>query len=339
MKKRILALLLLSVMTMSAPLAFAQDGQDAEASANAAVEWVISQQLPEGGWSDGFSEGANPGATADAIFALASAGTDVSTLASTDGNTPLDYLASALADPEAANITSGVAAKIVTALTAVGEDPADFAGGDWVTALLDSQDETGVFVDDVTGVYGHCLVMIALYNAAAAEPEGDIADALTSATEALVGVQNEDGGWGFAVGNPSDTNTTAVCVQALAGLDNETAGAGVGAALEYFGAIQNEDGGWPYQNPSDFGTESDANSTGLVVQALIAADADPDDWNTEAMLDFILSLQNESGSYSFNAAFPGDNFLATIGLIPAFYGYPFTAAYLLPAMNATEAAQ
>ncbi len=47
-------------------------------------------------------------------------------------------------------------------------------------------------------------------------------------------------------------------------------------------SIQNEDGGWPYQNPSDYGTDTDANSTAVTIQAIIAAGQDPAgaDWTT-----------------------------------------------------------
>ncbi|NTV78693.1 MAG: prolyl oligopeptidase family serine peptidase, partial [Clostridiales bacterium] len=41
------------------------------------------------------------------------------------------------------------------------------------------------------------------------------------------------------------------------------------AGLAYLEATQNADGGWPYQNPSDYGTDSDANSTALIIETLI----------------------------------------------------------------------
>ncbi len=118
-------------------------------------------------------------------------------------------------------------------------------------------------------------------------------------------------------GEASDTNTTGLCLQALALTDSADA---VEAGLAYLQAIQNEDGGWPYQSPSDFGTDSDTNSTALVVQALVANEQDLAEWNNPQ--DWLLSMQNESGSFSFQEAMPGDNVVATVAVIPALVGVP-----------------
>ncbi len=173
------------------------------------------------------------------------------------------------------------------------------------------QSDEGVFG---TGAFDHCLAVIALQNAGVELPDGTV--------EASVAAQNEDGGWGFMAGEASDTNTTGLCLQALAGTGAEDSDAAdaVDAGLAYLKAIQNEDGGWPYQNPSDFGTDSDTNSTALVVQALIANDEDLAEWDNPQ--EWLLSMQNESGSFSFQAAMPGDNVLATVAVIPALEGVP-----------------
>jgi prenyltransferase beta subunit len=167
------------------------------------------------------------------------------------------------------------------------------------------------------GAFDHCLAVIALQNAAVELPAGTV--------EALVAAQNEDGGWGFMAGEASDTNTTGLCLQALALTD---AADSVTAGLDYLKAIQNEDGGWPYQSPSDFGTDSDVNSTALVIQALLANWQNPEEWGNPQ--DWLLSMQNESGSFSFQAAMPGDNVLATIAAIPAVEGVPLNAWAVVP---------
>ena len=108
-----------------------------------------------------------------------------------------------------------------------------------------------------------------------------------------------------------------MCLQALAREDAEDA---VSSGLDYLASIQNEDGGWPYQSPSDFGTTSDASSTALVVQALIALEEDLTEWNNPQ--DFLTGLQEESGAFRYQDEMPGDNILATIGAIPALAGVP-----------------
>lgn len=332
-KRSMLSLLLILLLTLSVPMAMAQDdGSEASPEVDAAVTWLIDQQQADGSWTDGFTVG--PGPTADAVFALAAADVDVHTVESSDGNTALDFFASYLSENE--DFTGAAIAKTVIALVAVGEDPTDFAELDLVTWLLDTQDEDGVFVDDMTGIFGHCLVTIAVYNADAGLMEDANVEALEAAILALTAVQNEDGGFGFAFGSDSDTNTTAVCLQALAISEDDETQSAIGAALEYFGQIQNEDGGWPYQNPSDFGTDSDSNSTSLVAQALIAADVDAEAWRGEDIATYLLSLQNDSGAFGFNAGFADDNFLSTIAVIPVLRDTLLTEAWTLPVEETME---
>jgi prenyltransferase beta subunit len=326
------SLLLIFLLTLSVPMAMAQDDDSESPEHDAAVAWLIDQQQADGSWTDGFSAG--PGPTADAVFALAAADVDVHSVESSDGNTALDFFTTYLADSEA--FTGAAIAKTVIALVAVDEDPTEFAGVDLVTWLLDTQDEDGVFVDDMTGIFGHCLVTIAIYNADAGMMEENNVEALEAAILALTAVQNEDGGFGFAFGSDSDTNTTAVCIQALAISEEEEIQSAIGAALEYLGQIQNEDGGWPYQNPSEFGTDSDSNSTSLVAQALIASEVDEDAWRGEEIASYLLGLQNESGAFGFNAGFADDNFLSTVAVIPVLTDTLLTDAWALAAEEMME---
>lgn len=121
---------------------------------------------------------------------------------------------------------------------------------------------------------------------------GQMAHGITPPAEAigwLAGQQCDDGGWsGYAAGPrqtgdpclvtdpesgelvaaPSSTNQTAVAVQALAGRLGEQNSA---AALAFLTGAQNDDGGFG-ELP---GLESDANSTGIVVQALVSLGVDP----------------------------------------------------------------
>ncbi|MGP4110550.1 prenyltransferase/squalene oxidase repeat-containing protein [Streptomyces sp. 4N509B] len=67
----------------------------------------------------------------------------------------------------------------------------------------------------------------------------------------------------------ADTNATGLAVQALVALGGHEQA--VDAALTWLRGVQNEDGGWAY-NP---GGASDANSTAIVVGALVAAGQNP----------------------------------------------------------------
>jgi len=57
-----------------------------------ALNWLTSQQQPDGGFTNGFSEGADLGTTMDVILAIVAAQQHASTWSSGAGNSPLDYV-------------------------------------------------------------------------------------------------------------------------------------------------------------------------------------------------------------------------------------------------------
>lgn len=303
MMKRLLSSLLVAALVMAVGSALAQEPADAT---GAALAFLATVQNEDGGFSNGFAPESDLGATADAVVAIAAAGE-----AAQDYNVDEARARAWLAAQLEAGVPDGAGqlAKVITALAAGGDDPADADGHDMASDLLALRSEDGLLG---MGAFDHCLSLIALQNAAVPLPENAVA--------ALLAAQNEDGGWGFMPGEASDTNTTALCLQALSLEDAADASQ---RALDYLASIQNEDGGWPYQNPSAFGTASDASSTALVIQALAALDEDGDDWNNPQR--FLMSLQEESGAFRYQAELPGDNILATIAAIPALAGVPLNA--------------
>jgi hypothetical protein len=134
----------------------------------------------------------------------------------------------------------------------------------------------------------------------------------------MVATRLEDGSFAFngdLTPGGGDSNTTALVVQALAAAG---AAEGIAPSLGYFRQTQNPDGGWTYQKPNAFGEETDANSTALVIEALLAAGEDLAEWGDP--IGALLSLQQESGAFAFNASTPGDSMLATAQAIPALAG-------------------
>jgi hypothetical protein len=178
---------------------------------------------------------------------------------------------------------------------------------------------------DVDTLVGHSLAVLALKSAQRPIPP--------AAVEHIQDSQLEDGSWAWdgSEQTPGDTNTTAFAIQALV-----AAGAGAGddsisRGLAYLESVQNDDGGWPYQNPSDYGTDTDANSTAVAIQALIAAGRDPagSDWTTDeggTPVAALEALQNDSGAFAWQAAVPDDNLLATVQALPAVAGKAFPFA-------------
>jgi hypothetical protein len=300
MKQRVFVLMLVTSLLMLALPAWAQDG-DPVADGLAFLE---TMQNEDGGFTNGFAPESDTGATADAVVAYAAAGQDPNAVFSGEMMNPLTYLGVQVQEGNLAG--AGQTAKVLSAVVAAGKDPADFAGHDLAADLLAMQADSSVFGG---GAFDHCLSLVALQNAGADIP--------ANAWDALLDSQQEDGGWGFMPDTPSDSNTTALCIQALALSEHTDAIAG---ALDYLAAIQNEDAGWPYQNPSEYGTDSDANSTALVTQALIAAGEDLAEWDNPQ--DWLPTLQLESGAFTFNLVMPADSVLATVAVIPALEGLP-----------------
>jgi hypothetical protein len=241
-----------------------------KSTADAAVSWIESQQLPDGG----FELAAFPGfETRDAALAIAEAAQTGSTWNPSEalaavgavkyhgtGPTPLDAL-----DDFATNdvTTAGAAAKtIVLTASPLGLDPAAFdpAGNgspiDLVSLMGCDTTSAPAFNDLLYIVLGQAL--------ACGAPQADAVAAVRAAQQA-------NGGWGFA-GDPSgtdvDIDTTALAIQALVASGADSADGAVHAALTMFADNQQPTGAW-----QSFGID-DPNSTALGILGITAAGFD-----------------------------------------------------------------
>lgn len=301
----------LTWIALSAALLLATAVGPALAGAPEGLDWLRARQNDDGGFGGDFDTASSPGATAEAVLAIVAAGEDPAAWA-VDGQTPLTYLQSQV-DPEA---DAGTVARLILVAVAAGTDPRDFGGGDLVAALEGSLGDNGLYGGEAGSIFSQALSILALRSAGRPIP--------AEAVAALTDVQIDNGSWswnGDTAENAGDSNTTAVVVQALlaAGGQDEA----VAAGLDYLRGLQNEDGGFPYQKPSDFGTDTDANSTAAVIQALAAAGIDPASVAAAggaSPLDALAALQKENGAFQWQAAVADDNFLATVQAIPALAG-------------------
>jgi len=157
-----------------------------------------------------------------------------------------------------------------------------------------------------------------------------------SATNYLKGLQKADGGWEWipgGFGSGTDTNTTALALQALLSSGEQPTATQVISGFQYLDTAQNDDGGFPYDPDSLWGTDSDANSTAYVIQAIYAAGDSPDSWTISASdpISYLLGLQLANGSFEWQAGI-GASLFATQRVIPALLGraYPL-AIQSLPA--------
>jgi hypothetical protein len=286
----------------------------------AALDYLRSQQNADGGFGSGFSPDSTIGSTADVVLAIVAVGGDPASF-DQDGHTPMTYLAANAASAT----TSGDLAKLILAAIAVGENPRRLGGLDLVTKLESTIGADGKIGTGTDTFVGHALAILALKSAQRPIPAAAIAYTKSA--------QQDDGSWAWdgSTGTAGDTNSTAFAVQALLAAGEPAGNDAVTQALAYYQGIQNEDGGWPYQNPSEYGTATDANSTAVTIQAILAAGQDPagTDWTTEAgntPVAALESLQNAGGAFAWQAAMPDDNLLATIQALPALAGKAFPFA-------------
>lgn len=146
-----------------------------------------------------------------------------------------------------------------------------------------------------------------------------------TATTYLKSIVNADNGWGWSPGN-SDTNGTALAIQALIATGEPLSDRTIVCGLDYLKSAQNSDGGFAFDPNSSFSTASDANSTAYAIQAIRAAGQDPltGTWlisNTNP-ISYMLGLQLEDGSFEFQSG-SGSNQLATQQAVPALLSRPF----------------
>jgi hypothetical protein len=267
------------------------------------------------------------GSTADAVLAFVAAG-----VGARETRRALNYLEGQVV---AGNVdTEGQQAKVVLAWTAAGRGARTLGDRNLVKELRNG------YLDGLEhDVYDTALAVLAIHAAGAVVP--------SSAIDFLLSQQCGDGGWDFDSTDvdegphcvsdpttdffPSDTNTTALVVMALQAAPT-VAGAPVPPGpFDFFDAIRDEKrGGWGYT----WGfRKTDANSTGLVLQAYAAEGFTAPAGSRKALRQL---QYGECGAFAFT--FEGDakggpDLGATIGAVPGLLGraFPYTGAVDVPA--------
>ncbi|MFN2252398.1 MAG: prenyltransferase/squalene oxidase repeat-containing protein [Anaerolineae bacterium] len=276
--------------------------------------WLSSQMLPDG------SIAGHAGITSDAVIAARVAGATfaggTSAVAATSNATAGDAAARSMvaflrseADTYSAE-GAAQAGKLAVAAAAANERPARFGGVDLVERIESS-------FDPATGSYGastwdQAWSVLGLVAAGRSLPQGAVA--------ALVGSATPDGGWGVSGGVEPDADSTGLALQALVAAGVPITNTAVAGGLAFLKELQNDDGGWGSGPPSD-PQPSNANSTALVIQGLLAAGEDPtgDRWASvdgrTSPLDLLRELQKPDGRFEHDES-PAD-LMATVQALPA----------------------
>jgi hypothetical protein len=284
----------------------------------AASAWLRTRQGKDGGFL-GYSGEPDPGVTTDAVLALYAAG-DADQAAAAALASAIDYLEKNGADYAA--MGAGQAAKLAMAAVAGGRDPREFAGMNLI-AVLEAPAMTPV-AEHIPGIcgndlYDHALVILALAAAGEAAP----ADAIAPFRDR----QGADGGWaydGSTEAGAADSNTTALVIQALAASrhgDDEM----VQRGLTFLKTLLVPDGtGFAFQAADPL--LADANSTAMVLQALLAVGEDPTAAEWGNVPQALAKFQTADGGLRYMANDEEPNLLATVQGIPALAGRPLPVA-------------
>jgi squalene cyclase len=283
-----------------------------QGTAQRALSWLAGQQEADGGF--GSASG-----TADIVVAFGAAGVDAHSVQSAQGKSPLDYLVAQVPD---FNADGGEMSKLVLAAVASGENPHNFGGHDLVVSLTQHLSPTGQF--GTNNRFQQALGILALAAAQETVPP--------TTTQWLLDQQLPGGGWGWA-GDPADTDTTALAMQALIAAGEPLASTPIVSALNYLRSSQGDDAGFCY-SPA-WGTDSNADSTAAALQALVAAGEDLDDWvrNGRTPVNALQRFSKSDGAlvYQWGGWFgPVDNFMSTYNAIPALLGRAYPIAPQLP---------
>jgi hypothetical protein len=314
-----------------------------EAAVSNALLWLRTQQQPDGSIPSAVSGTYN--GTTQAVLAIVAGNQDPHAWLSSNNQSPMDYLASE-ADTQTDDITeTGTTARLTLAVVAAGnsynfgrvisaaggipDDPYDFGGVNLVERLQG-------YYNPSTGQYGpsgdvpaQALAMMAL-SVAVTETQSIDQTVPTAATDLLKSWQDPGGGWGYVYPcNPEDwcypdADNTALAIQALIAAGEPTTSVSIVNALNFLKSQQGDDGGF-----QAWGT-SNANSTAWGIQAVLAADQDPEgpDWTKDGHtpVSFLLSLQDDTGYFEYSDPPPGwsaDLALTTMQAAPALAGKPF----------------
>ena len=187
--------------------------------------------------------------------------------------------------------------RTIVALSAIGADPTDVAGYNLLTPLGDYDATVG------QGLNGAIWALIALDSGNYDMPINSSANAQVTRqmyVDLILSRQLEDGGWNLSKSGRSDTDMTAMALQALAKYqDQAEVKQAVEKALNRLSELQNEDGGF-----SSYGV-ANAESCVQVIVALCELGVDLTDTrfakNGHTALDKLLSYQRADGSFLYKA--------------------------------------
>lgn len=317
---------------------------DNDAAIDRALAYLATQQDASGGIISAGTynpdNSPDPGTTCRVVLAVVAAGRPADSLQA-GGNTMIDYLSAQASDyiyDDQGRVFPSRAGILLAAVVAAGEDPTSFAGINLVETMQStyhaSGDNAGTYSTDAaegftSGAPGVVNQFWAIFGlSAAGEPIPP------AATDYYLTSQAADGGWGFS--SSSDLDSTAYVVVGLLASGNVSPeDAAIQDALAFFRTQQLPGGGWK----SAWDTTTNANTTGWVINALVAAGFTPPTKSWSHLQgdprEALLALQQSSGENE--GAIGGDytNALSTVDSLFGLIDQPLTFLSSSKRANAT----
>ena len=282
-----------------------------------ALAYLQGQQNADGSITD-FSQ------SAWVTMAIAAAGEDPNTW-NAGGDSIVEYLA----DNGATASTATDYARMILAATAADQDPTSFGGIDFV-ALLEAQYD-GTQIGTTTALNDDAWGIMALISAGKSTSETIIVNSAAY----IISNQNADGGWGWAVGQASDADSTAAPIMALIAAGYASSATEIQDALSYLETQQMPNGGF------DSWGSTNADTDAWVINALVAAGEEPTgaDWTTAGgnnTVDHLIGFQIADGSYEWQVGNPGATPMKTTAVaITALVGESYPVKVMTPQESQT----
>jgi len=309
----LVVLLLASGFILPAVAAGAYPFQTTDSEVAGALDYLRAEQATDGRISD-FAT------SAWVVMAVAAAGEDPHDWRAGSNPSLVDYLA------DNANSASSVNdySRMVLAIVAAGQDPANFGGRNFLTLLEAAYDGTQIgdsalLNDDFWGV----MALIAAGQTPATS------DVVEDSVSFILNNQYGDGGWSWGVGQDSDVDDTAAAVMALIAAGESPSSTAVADALAYIKSTQMSCGGFESWGSTNSATDSWA------IASIAAAGQNPTAaaWTSSGRfdpVDSLLTFHNADGSFNWTSDTPSNKALMTSYALVALLGIPYPVAVQEP---------
>jgi energy-coupling factor transport system substrate-specific component len=253
---------------------------DASGGSGAAVTWLRGAQNGDGGFGFARGEESSPAMTGWAVLGLETAGVNPLDLDHGDA-TPITYLAGTVGEIS----TTGDVERTILLLRGAGLNPRRFQGNDLVSRLVARRGGDGSWGQQVNPTAFGILAL-----KAAGATSGN-----SRSASWLRGVQNDDGGWGFAAKTASDADSTGAVLQALGASGS---GAGIRRGVSYLRGVQQSGGGFALSSGP-----INSQSTAWAAQGLVAAGISPSSVRSGGTpLSYLDSTQARDGHYRYSSS-------------------------------------